>query len=259
MTTLIVRWLGQREYLPVWHAMQRFTADRNPETPDEIWLLEHPPVYTVGVRGRSHYHFGAEGGKGDGVRREQDTIRKSLRFDPRHRETPSLSTSTGDIPLVHTDRGGLITYHGPGQLIVYTLIDLARRHISVRDLVSALEKAVMELLKQYGIHAQARRDAPGVYVEGAKIASLGLRVRKFRSYHGLSLNVDLDLAPFYKIDPCGLKNLQVTRLADLGARVKVHEVAVPLLISLMALLQFNTLSTTFHQLPEEETKHAPSV
>lgn len=227
MNAVTVRWLGQRDYLETWHAMQRFTDIRTPETEDEIWLLEHPPVYTVGVRG--NHREKAE-------------------------ELQSGSPHT-NIPLVRTDRGGLITYHGPGQLIAYTLMDLARRNMSVRDLVSALENATIALLKQYGIIAQARRDAPGVYVEGAKIASLGLRVRKFRSYHGLSLNVDMDLTPFQAIDPCGLKDLPVTRLTDLGALVKVHEVAVPLLGCLMSELHIDTLSSNLGQLPDAEPTH----
>jgi len=231
---ITVRWLGQRDYFEVWTAMQRFTDSRTPETADEIWLLEHPAVYTVGVRGRSRYHS-------DGSVEE-----------------PRGLPPQADIPLIHTDRGGLITYHGPGQLIAYTLFDLARKDMSVRDLVSALENATIALLKQYGIHGQTRSDAPGVYVDGAKIASLGLRVRKFRSYHGLSLNVDLDLAPFRNIDPCGYKNLPVTRLADLGAPVRVHEVAVPLLGCLMKELSAASITANLRHLPEE-TVHDQSA
>ncbi|XSG84622.1 MAG: lipoyl(octanoyl) transferase LipB [Methylohalobius sp. ZOD2] len=215
MSGLIVRWLGIRDYVEALEAMQAFTAARTPATADEIWLLEHPPVYTIGVRG--------------------------------HANAPD---AIGDIPLVRTDRGGLITYHGPGQLIAYTLIDLARKRISVRDLVSALENATVDLLGQYGIQAYPRADAPGVYVEGAKIASLGIRVKKYLSYHGLSLNVDLDPTPFRAIDPCGFRGMEMTRLADLGARVKVHEAAVPLLASLMAQLGFEQVDRTTHELPK---------
>ncbi len=229
MKTVTVRWLGQRDYLVTWRAMRRFTETRSPETGDEIWLLEHPPVYTVGVRG--------------GVHRSKH---------------PHVDQLNG-IPLIRTDRGGLVTYHGPGQLITYTLIDLARRNMSVRDLVSVLEKATLVMLKQYGIHAEARRDAPGVYVEGAKIASLGLRVRKFRSYHGLSLNVNLDLSPFEAIDPCGFRDLPVTRLADLGARTQVHEVAIPLLSCLMAQLKIDTITANLKHLPDEEIPHDQSA
>ncbi len=223
MKALTVRWLGTRDYLPVWQAMQRFTATRTPATPDEIWLLEHPPVYTVGVRGHAR---GSRSGQ---------------------RQPPGIDPTP--IPLIETDRGGLITYHGPGQLIAYTLIDLARLGLSLRGLVSALENAVIDLLRQYGIRGFARPQAPGVYVAGAKIACLGLRVKNSRSYHGLSLNVDLDLAPFRAIDPCGLKDLKVTRLADLGVLVKAHEVAVPMLACLMAQLDFETVTEAIHHLP----------
>lgn len=202
--------------------MQRFTVTRTPKTPDEIWLLEHSPVYTIGVRGHA---------------------RKSAPMTP--------------IPVIKTDRGGLITYHGPGQLIAYPLIDLARIGLSPRGLVSALENAVIELLRQYGIRGAACPQAPGVYVAGAKIASLGLRVKQSRSYHGLSLNVDLELAPFRAIDPCGYRDLEVTRLADLGVRAKVHEVAVPMLACLMAQLDFDTVTELVYHLPaDQETRHA---
>lgn len=232
MKALTVRWLGTRDYQPVWQAMQRFTATRTLATPDEIWLLEHPPVYTMGVRGH------ARGGRLD-------------------RGQPPGVAPTTPIPVIETDRGGLITYHGPGQLIAYTLIDLARLGLSTRDLVSALENAVIDLLRQYGIRSFARPKAPGVYVAGAKIAFLGLRVKKFRSYHGLSLNVDLDLAPFRAIDPCGYRDLKVTRLTDLGIRAKVHEAAVPMLACLMAQLGFETVTDVIHSLPtDQETRHA---
>lgn len=202
--------------------MQHFTATRQADAPDEIWLLEHFPVYTVGVRGHG-----------------------SCR-------QPQGIAST--IPIVQTDRGGLITYHGPGQLVAYTLIDLARLGLGVRDLVTALEQATIDLLRQYGLRAHARPKAPGVYVGGAKIAFLGLRVKQGRSYHGLSLNVDLDLSPFRVIDPCGIEGLEVTRLVDLGVRAKVHEVAVPWLASLMAQLGFNTIAEFSHELPLTSTQ-----
>lgn len=205
--------------------MQHFTATRQGDTPDEVWLLEHFPVYTVGVRGHG-----------------------------------SLKGIAPTIPIVQTDRGGLITYHGPGQLVAYTLIDLARLRLGVRDLVTALEQATIDLLRQYGIQAYARPKAPGVYVGGAKIAFLGLRVRKGRSYHGLSLNVDVDLGPFQVIDPCGIAGLEVARLVDLGVGAKVHEVAVPWLASLMAQLGFNTIAEFSHELPltatQPTTRHA---
>ncbi len=219
MNTVRIRWLGRRPYVPVWQAMQRFTAARTPATEDEIWLLEHEPVYTVGVRGESE------------------------------------PCRIGGIPVVATDRGGLITYHGPGQLIAYPLLDLSRLNLSVRDLVTALEASVIAVLRQYGIAAQARRDAPGVYVGDAKIASLGIRVRRFRSYHGLALNVDLDLAPFHRIDPCGFRGLAMTRLADLGVGAGVHEVAVPLLGALLERLGLETVTDRLTCLPEEERRH----
>lgn len=219
MNTVRLRWLGRRPYLPVWRAMQRFTAARARETEDEIWLLEHQPVYTVGVRGD-----------------------RALR-------------RIGDIPVVATDRGGLITYHGPGQLIAYPLLDLARSGLSVRDLVTALETATIDVLRQYGIAGHARRDAPGVYVDGAKIASLGIRVRRFCSYHGLALNVDLDLAPFQRIDPCGHRGLAMTRLADLGVGAGVHEVAVPLLAALLERLGLASVSARLDNLPDEDIRH----
>ncbi|MFM9913194.1 MAG: lipoyl(octanoyl) transferase LipB [Methylophilaceae bacterium] len=179
--TLLVRQLGETDYLSTWQAMQAFTANRNATTPDEIWLTEHAAVYTLGLN------------------------KKDL--------SPPLRN---DIPLVETDRGGKITYHGRGQLIVYVLLDLKRRGINVRQLVSLLEDAVIKLLAEYDIQAEASHDAPGVYVEGHKIASLGLRLKNGYCYHGLSLNVDMDLSPFSAIAPCGYKGLQVTQCRDLG-------------------------------------------
>jgi len=179
--TLLVKELGETDYLTTWQAMQAFTAKRNTTTPDEIWLTEHPSVYTLGLN------------------------KKDLH-----------PPSRDDIPLVESDRGGKITYHGPGQTIVYLLLDLKRRGLKVRQLVSLLESAVINLLAEFDIKAEAKRDAPGVYVDGRKIASLGLRLKNGYCYHGLSLNVDMDLAPFSAIDPCGYKGLEVTRLRDLG-------------------------------------------
>jgi len=178
---LIVRRLpGLRDYQTTWDAMRAFTAARDAATPDEIWLLEHPPVFTLGQAGR-----------------------------PEHLLDP------GTIPVIRTDRGGQVTYHGPGQLIAYVLFDLRRGGIGVKRLVHLLEQAVIDLLAARGISAAARPDAPGVYVDGAKIASLGLRVRQGCSYHGVALNVDLDLEPFGRINPCGYPGLKVTRVADL--------------------------------------------
>ncbi len=197
-----LRILGRRPYRPVWEAMRRFTETRGPETPDQFWFLEHEPVFTTGVRPARH-----------------------------------LLKGTGSIPLVETDRGGLITYHGPGQLIFYPLLDLRRLGIGVRKLVSALEGAVVDLLRQYRIRAETRREAPGVYVEGRKIASIGLKVREGCSYHGLALNVAMDLEPFGMIIPCGLPEVEMTQLRDLGVTTRPYEVAPPLLAAFLERLQ----------------------
>jgi lipoyl(octanoyl) transferase len=205
--TLYLRHLGLHDYETTWQAMRDFTEARGEDTPDQLWLLEHPPVYTLGLNG-----------------------------DIRH-----LVQAT-DLPVVKTDRGGQITYHGPGQLIAYVLVDLRRKNLGVRSLVSALENAVIGVLKQYGIAAQSRREAPGVYVDGRKIASVGLRVRKGCSYHGLSLNVDMDLAPFAAIHPCGYAGLEVTRLAELGIEARTHDVMAPLAVEIMRNLGFRGLA-----------------
>lgn len=186
----IIRHLGLQAYESVWGDMQRFTAERAPETVDEIWITEHPPVYTLGLNGK-HEHL----------------------------------LKAHDIPLVETDRGGQITYHGPGQLVVYLLVDLRRVALGPRQVVSLLENTMVDVLRQYGIAAQARADAPGVYVDGKKIGSLGLRIKRGCSYHGLSLNNAMDLTPFRNINPCGHAGLEVTQLADLGVQVRTHELA----------------------------------
>lgn len=185
---LLVRSLGLRPYHAAWRAMRHFTDARGPSTPDELWLLQHPPVYTLGQAGRAVH-----------VR------------DP------------GGIEVVASDRGGQVTYHGPGQLVGYLLLDLRRTGLGVRRLVTVLEDAVIALLQEYGVAAEGRRDAPGVYVQGAKVAALGLRVRKGCCYHGLALNVDMDLEPFGRIDPCGYPGLPVTQLRDVGIRLSVDE------------------------------------
>jgi len=176
-----VRRLGLVDYEPTWRAMQRFTAERGADTADEIWLLQHPPVFTLGLAG-----------------------------EPEH-----LLRDIG-VPLVQVDRGGQITYHGPGQIVAYLLLDLNRRRLKVRELVQAMEQAIIDLLADYAIAAARRPGAPGVYVGEAKVAALGLRVRRGCSYHGLSLNVAMDLAPFAAINPCGYSGLPVTQLRDLG-------------------------------------------
>lgn len=176
-------WLGRREYVPLWRAMQGFTETRGPDTPDELWFTEHPPVFTLGLAARREHLL-----------------------------------APGDIPVVQVDRGGQVTYHGPGQLMVYPLVDLRRAGIGVRALVSALEQSVVDLLAADGIEAVLRREAPGVYVDGRKLASVGLRVRRGASFHGMALNVDLDLEPFTRINPCGYAGLEMTDLARLGVR-----------------------------------------
>ena len=205
---LRVRHLGRRDYVPVWRAMQKFTAQRTADSADEIWLVEHPPVYTQGLNGKSE-----------------------------HLLTP------GAIPVVQTDRGGQVTYHGPGQLLAYVLVDLKRQGWGIRDLVSRLEQAVIDLLHDYRIAASARRDAPGVYVNGAKIAALGLRVKRGCSYHGLSLNVAMNLEPFSRINPCGYAGLPVTQLRTLGGPADPTEVAEDLLKHLCARLGYNSVQS----------------
>ena len=194
--------LGLREYEPTWHAMRDYTASRDERSVDRIWLLEHPPVYTLGVAARPAH-----------LPRERD-----------------------DIPIVRIDRGGQITYHGPGQVVAYLLLDMKRRGIAVRPLVRLMERAVIDLLAEYGITAAGRVDAPGVYVEGAKIAALGLRVTRGRCYHGLALNVDMDLSPFHAIDPCGYPGLAVTQLKDHGVRDVPAVVADKLALHLVRVL-----------------------
>lgn len=198
---LRVRALGVVEYQPTWDAMRRFTDDRDATTADEIWLLQHPPVYTLGQAGK-----------------------------------PEHLLRDGGIPLVKIDRGGQITYHAEGQLVVYLLIDLARRKLKVRELVTLMEQALIDCLAEFGVAAERRDAAPGVYVADAKIAALGLRIRNGCSYHGLSLNVDMDLTPFTWINPCGFEGLKTTQLADYGVAVSVDEAGEKLLAHLTRLL-----------------------
>lgn len=198
---LIVRHLGRVAYEPTWRAMQAFTAQRVADTPDELWLLEHPPVYTQGQAGK-----------------------------PEH-----LIAAT-DIPVVPIDRGGQITYHGPGQLVAYLLIDLRRRGYGIRELVTRMEQAVIDLLAAEGVSAERQAGAPGVYVAGAKIAALGLRVRHGCTYHGLALNVDMALAPFAAINPCGYAGLAVTQCRDLGVALSMPQAEQALTHALRAVL-----------------------
>jgi lipoyl(octanoyl) transferase len=197
----IVRHLGRVPYLSTWQAMQRFTDERTSETPDEIWLLEHDAVFTLGMNA-----------------------------DPAH------VLAAGDIPVVKVDRGGQVTYHGPGQLVVYPLIDLRRAALGVRDIVTALEQSVILCVARYGIAATTRPKAPGVYVNEAKIASVGIRVRRGASYHGLALNVSMDLEPFRRINPCGYEGLAMTQLSALGGPTDLSRVAADLLTDLTSTL-----------------------
>ncbi|WP_339671549.1 lipoyl(octanoyl) transferase LipB [Dasania marina] len=203
---LVVKHLGIVDYVPVWQAMKDFTQQRGPETADEIWLLQHKPVFTQGQAGKAEHIL-----------------------------------APGDIPVVQVDRGGQVTYHGPGQLVAYLLIDIKRLGIGVRQLVTVIEQGLVTVLAQQGIVANPRADAPGVYVaSGAKIAQLGLRVSKGRSFHGLSLNIDMDMQPFARINPCGYAGMAVTNMAqELNQPLAVEPIAEQLLGVLMADLGYN--------------------
>lgn len=193
---LLLRELGRVEYQPTLEAMQAFTDSRDAQTPDELWLLQHPRVFTQGQAGKAEHVL-----------------------------------APGDIPVIQVDRGGQVTYHGPGQWVIYLMVDLRRSKLGVRDLVTLIERSIVQLLAEYGIAGNPRADAPGVYVDGDKIAALGLRVRRGCSYHGLSLNVDMDLEPFKRINPCGYQGLQVTSMASLlpQARLDVEGIGRHLL------------------------------
>jgi lipoyl(octanoyl) transferase len=184
------RFLGRQEYVPCWEAMQRLTNERDDTTQDEVWFCEHPPVFTLGLNAAKEHLL-----------------------------------APGDIPVVQIDRGGQVTYHGPGILMVYQLIDIRRARIGIRDLVTALEQSVVDLVAEYDIAAAAKPEAPGVYVDGAKLASVGLRIRRGSSFHGMALNVDANLEPFSRINPCGFKGLEMTDLKQLGIRLGLEETA----------------------------------
>jgi lipoyl(octanoyl) transferase len=201
----VVRWLGLADYESTWRRMQTFTAERTATTPDEIWFLQHPPVYTLGVNGHIKHVI-----------------------------------APGAIPVIQVDRGGQVTYHGPGQLVVYPLIDLRRAALGVRDLVIALEQSVIATVAHWGITALGNREAPGVYVEGRKIASVGLRVKRGCCYHGLAFNIAMDLSPFRGINPCGFEQLEVTQLSDLGGPADVDAVVQRLLPALMSNIGLST-------------------
>jgi lipoyl(octanoyl) transferase len=198
---LITRRLGRVEYTPTLQAMQAFTATRTPDTPDELWLLEHPPVFTLGQAGKREHVL-------------QDI----------------------GIPVVPIDRGGQVTYHGPGQVVIYLLLDLKRRGYGVKELVRRMEQAVIDLLAEVGIKGERLAGAPGIYVDGAKIAALGLRVKGGCTYHGLALNVDMDLAPFRAINPCGYAGMAVTQLRDRGVGISPELAGERLAVRLEALL-----------------------
>jgi len=187
--TLLIKILGLQAYTPVWQAMQHFTEQRTADTPDEIWLLEHEPVFTMGRNAKKEHILDAT-----------------------------------DIPVINIDRGGQVTYHGPGQLIIYLLIDLKRRNLGVRKLVSLIEQSIINILNDYQLKAYAKKEAPGVYINGAKIAALGLRIKKGCSFHGLSLNISMNLAPFKQINPCGYNNLEVIQLSDYIDNVQLSQV-----------------------------------
>jgi len=180
MNGLLSRDLGSRPLPQVWADMKRFTDERSANTPDEVWFAEHPPIFTLGLNAN-----------------------------------PSHVLEPGTIPVLKIDRGGQVTYHGPGQLVAYVLLDLKRAQMSVRGLVEALEASIIDTVAGYGVNAYGRRDAPGVYVEGRKLAAVGLRVRRYCSYHGIAINVGMDLSPFGRINPCGFEGLEVTQLSEL--------------------------------------------
>jgi lipoyl(octanoyl) transferase len=194
----VIRDLRLQDYDATWRDMQRFTQHRDTDTADELWITEHPPIYTLGLNGKREHLL-----------------------------------DTGAIPVINSDRGGQVTYHGPGQLIIYTLLDIKRLDLGVRQLVTILEQSIIVALAQYGIPALARADAPGVYVNGKKIASIGLRIKKNCSYHGLSINNHMDLRPFDYINTCGYAGLEVTQLADLGVTVSNAELALPVTHAIM--------------------------
>jgi lipoyl(octanoyl) transferase len=200
---LLIRRLGLMDYEPVWRAMQSFTDRRDASTPDELWLVQHPPVFTQGQAGRAEHLL-----------------------------------APGDIPVIQVDRGGQVTYHGPGQIVCYPLIDIARLQLGVRALVCGIEQAIIGVLKSYGVDAQPVEGAPGVYIDGVKIASLGLRIRRGKSFHGLAFNIDMDLEPFQRINPCGFRGLQVTNLSAF-AEVSIEEVENRLIDRLGDFLGYN--------------------
>ena len=198
------RFIGRQDYVPLWHEMQRVTDERDESTPDELWFCEHPPVFTLGLNAAKEHLL-----------------------------------APGDIPVVQIDRGGQVTYHGPGMLMVYPLIDIRRAKIGVRTLVTALEQSVVDLLADFGVDAAAKPEAPGVYVEERKVASVGLRIRRGASFHGMALNVDGDLEPFSRINPCGYEKLEMINMRDLGVDLGLEATADALLPHFLRHLGLN--------------------
>jgi lipoyl(octanoyl) transferase len=199
---VVIRSLGLQDYESTWQDMQRFTLERNADTADELWIVEHFPVYTLGLNGKREHLL-----------------------------------NTGNIPVINSDRGGQVTYHGPGQLVIYTLLDIKRLKINIRELVTLLEQAMISALAGHGIIAVSRVDAPGVYVNNKKIGSIGLRIKKNCSYHGLSLNNDMDLRPFDHINTCGYSDLKVTQLSDLGVTISANQLASSVIQAITTALQ----------------------
>jgi len=206
--SVIIRDLGLQEYNQCWEAMKTFTNQRGPSDIDEIWFLEHPPIFTQGQNGKSEHLL-----------------------------------NPGNIPVIHVDRGGQVTYHGPGQLVVYILIDLKRKKINIREIVTILEESVIQLLAELNITGIAETKAPGVYVNEKKICSVGLRIRRGCSFHGLALNVDMDLEPFCRINPCGFSQLEITQLREFNATMTLKETANKLIGYLTQKLGYNKLLT----------------
>ncbi|KJY85487.1 octanoyltransferase [Vibrio galatheae] len=214
---LVVKHLGRQDYEPIWQAMHDFTDNRTEETPDEVWLVEHNPIFTQGQAGKAEHLL-----------------------------------NTGDIPVVQSDRGGQVTYHGPGQLVAYFLINLRRKKLGVRELVTHIENLVINTLKAYNIDSAARPDAPGVYVDGKKICSLGLRIRKGCSFHGLALNVNMDLSPFLRINPCGYAGMEMVQVSQLGGPNNITEVEAKLVEELVALLDYDQVES------DTQASHKPN-
>ncbi len=206
---LIIRQLGRQSYVPIWQAMQKFTDERDPATVDEIWFVEHEPVFTQGLAGKAEH----------------------------------ILNST-NIPIIQVDRGGQVTYHGPGQQIIYFLLDLKRKKIGVRQLVTSIESLIIDLLANYTIPAYAKADAPGVYVDSKKICSLGLKIRRGSSFHGLALNVCMDKTPFQQINPCGYAGMEITQVADLGGPKELAQIVEAIIPIIMKHLNYQQVKMT---------------